>query len=386
MQIAINVLIVLLIVFGPRLMILAADRVKLLGMLGPVFLCYAAGLAMSLLLPDTSMAMTLSEILVPIAIPLILFSADLSSVKRLARPTLISFVLMIVAVFVVSSATYFTFRNVVPSSEKYAGMMIGLYTGGTPNLMAIGVALGVDNSHIVLANASDVVVGGIYFLLLISVMPRLTRRFLKPFVSADAVQPQQQLSESMQSAYVPSKVPFSFRMLLSRVPIVLLGVGCLAVSAGVALALTGELNVIIIMLLVTTLGIGFSFIKKVREAPGSFAAGQYMILMFSFAIGLSFNFSQLDQKALLFLLMFAMAQFGSVILHMLLAKVFGIDSDTAVITSTAGIYGPPFIVPTANAMQNKEVILPGLICGILGYVVGNYLGIGTAYLLSLFGG
>lgn len=111
-----------------------------------------------------------------------------------------------------------------------------------------------------------------------------------------------------------------------------------------------------------------------------------MILMFSFAIGLSFNFSQLDQKALLFLLMFAMAQFGSVILHMLLAKVFGIDSDTAVITSTAGIYGPPFIVPTANAMQNKEVILPGLICGILGYVVGNYLGIGTAYLLSLFGG
>ena len=81
--------------------------------------------------------------------------------------------------------------------------------------------------------------------------------------------------------------------------------------------------------------------------------------------------------------MFAAAQFGSVILHLLLARIARIDADTAIITSTAGIYGPAFIVPTANALNNRQVVLPGLICGILGYAVGNYLGIGVALLLGM---
>lgn len=71
---------------------------------------------------------------------------------------------------------------------------------------------------------------------------------------------------------------------------------------------------------------------------------------------------------------------------MLLSKAFHIDADTALITSTAGIYGPAFIVPVADAMDNREVVLPGLICGIIGYAIGNYLGIGIAIALKLVGG
>ena len=108
--------------------------------------------------------------------------------------------------------------------------------------------------------------------------------------------------------------------------------------------------------------------------------------MFSFGIGLSFNFDALNKQAFLLLAMFATAQFGAVLLHLLLCRVFRIDADTALITSTAGIYGPAFIVPVADAMDNREVVLPGLICGILGYAIGNYLGIGIAIALRFFGG
>ena len=140
----------------------------------------------------------------------------------------------------------------------------------------------------------------------------------------------------------------------------------------------------IIMLVVTTLGLGLSFVKKIRQAPGSYSAGQYFIYMFSVGIGLSFDISAINVNSLLFLSMFAAAQFGAVLVHLLLARIARIDGDTAIITSTAGIYGPAFIVPTANALNNREVILPGLICGILGYAVGNYLGIGMGLLLGLF--
>lgn len=389
MQVLWDILIVLILIFGPRAMTLLSSRFRLFGMLGPVFLCYAAGFLLSLVIPDTSLAMTISEVLVPIAIPLILFSANLTSVKHLAKPMSRSFVLMIVAVFCVSCLTYFLYRNIVPDMYKYAGMMIGLYTGGTPNLMAIGVALDTPDTNIVLANASDVVVGGIYFLLLISVMPRLCRRFLKPFrplPEVNTVASDGRMAEEMQTSFVPAKEPFSIRAILRRAPVVLLGVACLAAAAGIALLLTGELHVAVIMLVVTTLGIALSFSKKVREAPGSYSAGQYLILMFSFGIGMSFDFSVINKESLLFLAMFATAQFGSLLIHLILSRLARIDADTALITSTAGIYGPAFIVPTANAMGNPAVVLPGLICGIFGYALGNYLGIGTAYILHFIGG
>ena len=380
-----SILVVLIMALGPRAMVLLSRRFRVLGMLGPVFLCYAAGILLSLVIPETKVAMSLSEILVPIAIPLILFSADLSGVKRLAKPMLKSFILVAIVVSIVASAAYLLYRNRIPEAYQYAGMIIGLHTGGTPNLMAIGAALNVGDTNIVLANAADVVVGGVYFLLLISVMPKLTRKFLKPF-EPQATDADAGYVERLEQSFVPEKEPFSMKTILRHIPIVLLGILSLAIAAGLALLFTGTLDVVVIMLVVTTCGIGFSFIKKVRSAPGSFTVGQYLILMFSFGIGLSFNFDALNKQAFLLLAMFATAQFGAVLLHLLLCRVFRIDADTALITSTAGIYGPAFIVPVANAMDNREVVLPGLICGILGYAIGNYLGIGIAIALKFFGG
>jgi uncharacterized membrane protein len=354
-------------------------------MLGTVFLCYAGGILMSLVIPEKKIAMDISEILVPIAIPLILFSADLRAIKHLAKPMLNSFLLVAAAVTLVAGSAYFLFRSIVPEAYKYAGMIIGLYTGGTPNLMAIGAALNVNDSHIVLANAADVIVGGTYFLLLISVMPRLARRFLKPFVK-QCQQTDEGYLETLEKRFVPEKETFSPKTILHHIPAVLLAILSLALAAGLALLITGKLDVVIIMLVVTTCGIGLSFVKKVREAPGTYTVGQYLILMFSFGIGLSFNFGSLNREALLLLAMFATAQFGAIVIHLLLSKLCKIDSDTALITSTAGIYGPAFIVPVAEALENREVVLPGLICGIFGYAIGNYLGIGIAIALKFFGG
>lgn len=389
MQVFWKVLIVLVMLFGPRLMILLSDRFKIFNMLGPVFLCYACGILLSLVMPERAFAMDIAEVLVPIAIPIILFSADLTSVKRLARPMLRSFLLLIIAVVAVTAAAFFLFRDVIDNAYQYCGMAVGVYVGGTPNLMAIGRALEVDSTHIVLANTSDVVVGGVYFLLLIGVMPRLVRRFLPKFVpgTASAHPEDAALADRIEKSFVPEKERFSFRTILTHLPIILLGVLSLGVAAGISLLITGKIDtVVLIMLVVTTCGIGLSFIKKVRTAPGSYATGQYLILMFSFGIGLSFDIGVLDREALLFLALFATAQFGSIIVHLILARFARIDADTALITSTAGIYGPAFIGPTANALGNREVVLPGLICGILGHAIGNYVGIGVALLLKLIGG
>ncbi len=148
-------------------------------------------------------------------------------------------------------------------------------------------------------------------------------------------------------------------------------------------AILGAYEISEIILMVTVFGIGFSFNKKIRNTPNSFNTGQYLIYMFSFAIGISFSLEHVNLQIIPLLSFFAFVQFGSLILHFILSKLANIDGNISVITSTAGIYGPAFVVPVANALKDKNAILPGIICGIVGYAIGNFLGIGLALFLGL---
>jgi uncharacterized membrane protein len=67
------------------------------------------------------------------------------------------------------------------------------------------------------------------------------------------------------------------------------------------------------------------------------------------------------------------------LLHGLFCKIFKIDTDTYIITSVSAICSPPFVPVVAGALKNKEIILSGLTTGIIGYAIGNYLGVGLAY-------
>jgi uncharacterized membrane protein len=77
--------------------------------------------------------------------------------------------------------------------------------------------------------------------------------------------------------------------------------------------------------------------------------------------------------------------FGSLVLHVALAAIFRIDTDTMIITSVAGICSPPFVPMVASALKNRDVILPGVVTGLVGWVVGTYLGIGVSTILSGLG-
>lgn len=381
-----TVLMIAAIVFLPWLMNILAEKNKVCGTLGAVFLSYAAGLAASFafkwLGADMSMAETVSSVLVLIAMPLILFSADLAGVKKLAKPMLSSFVMDIVAVIIAASAGFFIFREIMPSdtaAAKISGMLIGTYTGGTPNMISIGKALSAGD-NILLTQTADMMAGGIYFFLLLSFLPKLLGRFLPAYKPVGAA-----VSDDGTSHRMDTK-----GSVRSYATVIVLSLLCVAAAMGAALLIPsrqglagfdklGEYTAVI-MLIVTTLGIALSFLKRVRNVPGTYRAGQYFILMFSVAMGLCFDLASLSGALMIFAMLLCV-QFGAVIIHIILAKLFGIDRDTMLITSTAGVFGPAFIIPVAGKLKNDEIIVSGLICGILGYAIGNYLGIGLGEVL-----
>ena len=45
---------------------------------------------------------------------------------------------------------------------------------------------------------------------------------------------------------------------------------------------------------------------------------------------------------------------------------------------------PPFVPMIAGALNNKEIVVSGLTVGIMGYAIGNYLGVLIAGAVHIF--
>lgn len=259
-------------------------------------------------------------------------------------------------------------------------------------MFAIGHGIGASAERILLLQTTDMIGSGIYLLLLLSVMPRLLKKILpeyRPVGIKDDLAEAQHYAEEFAGEKQSVK---PFKQFLVRAKIVGLSVLCVVIAMGIGLLIPsrygntglsklGE-HTAIIMLIVTTLGIALSFIKRVRNARGSYGSGQYFILMFSLVMGICFDLSAVA-GSLNVLSMLLLIMFGTILLHILLARLGKIDYHTMMITSVAGIFGPAFIIPVAKALRNDEIILPGILCGILGYAIGNYLGLGVGGLMRL---
>ncbi|MBR2947482.1 MAG: DUF819 family protein [Bacteroidales bacterium] len=154
MNIAISVFGLLIFVLLPALAIELCRKYKFLGQIGEILLLYIIGLLLGnfLIHPFKNISSALypiqdglTSIAVPLAIPLILFSCNIKAlpVKSIAK----SLVFGIIAILLSVVSGYYLIDNLaqVPELNKIAGMLVGVYTGGTPNLASLKMMLDVDS-------------------------------------------------------------------------------------------------------------------------------------------------------------------------------------------------------------------------------------------------
>ncbi|UCG27668.1 MAG: DUF819 family protein [Bacteroidales bacterium] len=161
-----------------------------------------------------------------------------------------------------------------------------------------------------------------------------------------------------------------------------LSLAIVAASYGLSFIFREDIRTSAIILLITTFGIGLSFIPKVNQIEKSFQLGMYFILIFCIVIASMADIRQLVNISFSLFWYVALAMFGSHILHAFIARLFRIDADTVIISGSALICAPPFVPVVAGALRNREVILTGLFVGIAGYALGNYLCVFVAYMLK----
>jgi len=326
--------------------------------------------------------------LVVLALPLMLFSLNIKRWFRHASKGFISVLLAIISGPVMVTVGFFIFRHLIPDAWRLSGMFVGMYSGGTPNFVALGMALGVDTNLFVVASTYDMIVGAFLVLYFITAAPRMFR-FILPAPSYNGSETNTELAVPETEDMEDFTGIFKKNNILSLLIALFISILIVGISVGVSVLMSKLFpklpDMAVIILTITTLGILASFIKRINRIEKTFQQGMYFILVFSLTIASMSDLRTVFSIKMVDLILFiTWVYFGSLFLHLLLAKIFRIDSDNFLITATAFIFSPPFVPMVAKSLKNKDVIITGITGGILGYALGNYIGVALGLFLQRF--
>ena len=377
----------------PYLVIVLCRKYMVLNKIGEILILYIVGILISnvivfpLGLGESLKCIqdTLTSVMILLAFPMILFGCDFKNWKL--KNAIVALCIGLVSVLAVDIAGYYIFNDEQTGFSKIAGLLVGVYTGGTPNLASLKIALDVEADTYIFVHTFDMIISFVYLVFLMSFGIKVFRLFLRQqdnrttrqqdeeeVRQQDNKTTRQQDDVELSTAYSGIFTKKHFPKTLGALGLAILIVG---VGMGVSLLISGKVdNMLVLILTMTTLSIAASFLPFVRKMEKSYDAGMYLVLIFSLVVATMVDITSIDYKAGINIIMYiAFVIFCSLVLSIVLAKIFKVDSDTMVITSVALVNSPLFVPMIAESMKNKKVIITGIAVGVIGYAVGNYLGI-----------
>ena len=374
----------------PLLVLLAAQRWPVIQKISPMVILYVIGLLVGNIghLGESSVQMcsTVSNIVVLIAIPLMLLGCDFRMWS--AKAMLKTFATGLCSILFVTVAGFFLFRGMASASDisssdfaKVAAVMTGIYTGGIPNLAPIAKSVDLPDNLFLLVSGYDLVVTALYLVIVVFFGKGLVRLFFPSNRKQPNTEPVEDAIPS-DDAVSTGKKSF-WHIAGNRLLGILVSIAIVAISYGISKIIPLENSVAVIVITITTISILLSFWKPVRRLEGTFDVGLYFVYVFCLAVATMVNIHDLEFSRYLFILYYvAFAVFGSLLIQILLSRIFKVDGNLVLASSIALINSPPFVPMVAAVLKDRNVILPGIAVGLLGYAVGNYLGIGMFLLLN----
>lgn len=319
---------------------------------------------------------TVWNYLVPAAIPLLLFRADIRRIVRESGPTLIAFIIGAAGV-VAGTLIGLRLLDLGPFEPELAGIFTGTYIGGSLNFAGVARAAAFNQPALMgAAVAADNVITNLHFLIILALpgMLWVTRHF--PTVHMDGAD-----SDDAGEA-VADTAPHHIGMLDIAGLLLALGLsfGLCALGYAIAGAIGYPQYAILIItglaLLVPMLAPGL-----IDRLSGDFEAGNVLMMIFFASIGASADLWVLVKTAPI-LFVFA----GLIIaVHLLIlfaaGKFLRIDVAELAVASVAAIGGPGSAAALASVKGWRALVTPAVLTGSLGYAIGTFVGIAVVEML-----
>lgn len=354
------------------------QKYKVFKSLGPVLTVVIIGIVLSntRIVPIShELYDNISKYCVQAGICICLLSMDVKELKKLNRRPVIALASAIFSVCIVALVLGIFFAPRMVEGWKVAGMFVGTYTGGTPNLTAIATGVDCSRETLAAANAADYVVS----------TPLMVAMFAAPALMKASKKwnklwpyqfSQEELDDGATEALMSDK-KWSIRDIA----------WLLTIGFGVAWITTETAQRIFPadfwkagrLLMVTTCGIALAQLKPVQKLRGNLDLGLLISLCFLATIGFAVDLQQFMTSAFMMTLYVFLMLVGCTVLHFVICRLFKIEYEYVLLSMVGCIVDGPTSALTAAGAQWKSLINIGLIMGVIAGATGNYVGIFVSY-------
>ena len=309
--------------------------------------------------------------LVPLAIPLLLLKGDLRKIFRESGRVMISFMIASAAT-IAGVLVGFSLLDLGDIGPKAAGVYTGGWIGGAVNFLAVSQAVEMTPAEFSVAISASSVVS-ITALMLLIVIPsvRAITRFFPEYEASQSAAGKLQSTEAtlpgFRLTHISGAIGLSFAI-------------C-ALSGWLAqlLAMT-QYNILFIT--VVTIAVANCFPKTMHRLEGDFEVGMLLMYLFFAAVGAGTDAMAFVSSAVDLLVFGMIIIFVHLTLVLVGARLLKIRLDEAIVASGAALVGPAVTAAIAISKGWKDLVTPGIMCGIFGYVIATFIGVLVTRLLS----
>ncbi|MBB4826454.1 putative membrane protein [Sporosarcina luteola] len=318
---------------------------------------------------------------IPLSIAMMLLSVDIKAMLKLSKKPIVSIALAGLSVSAVTVGAGIIFAPMIEEGWKVAGMFVGTYTGGSANLTAIGYGLGALPTTFAAANAADYVIG----------VPTLIAMFAFPRFAAQSKWFQKIWPFSLSTEELEGKHgevdedPFLQAKKWSITDIAwsfAIAFGITALATYLAGFMPESFQGAARILFITTIAIIVAQFGPVKKIKGNMDLGLYVALFFLTTIGYMVNIKAFVGSTLAIALFCFVVIILSLTVHALLCRLLKIEYQYVVIGIIASIADGSTSALVAASANWKNLVSLAIVLGVIGVVMGNYLGFGVAYLIK----
>lgn len=363
---------------------------------GPVLaLVIAMILTNTRVMPPASAAYDfVGDWLVPLAIPLLLFRANLREIVRTGGRLLLIFHLSAMGTLLGTALAVWALHGRIAQTELIhaAGMMAASYIGGGVNFMALktsyNVAEATANPLIV---ADNFVMAGMFVALLALAGSRWWQaRFPHPH----SQQADTAAAGNLAAAHwqrkgiglldVAKAFAFAFTVVALAGALRSLLRGVFGdVEPGSAMQMLNELctNKFVLLTAITLLAATL-FARPLARINGPEEFGAYLLLIFLFTLGLPADLLSVLRDAPLFFVFCGIIAVVNLAFTLTAGKLLRLNLEELLLVVNANLGGAPSASAMAISAGWQRLVLPALLVGIWGYVIGTPIGILVVEVLS----